>query len=214
MKIDKQSATDHLDNLLELQAGLDYQSTNADRNEVLVGLLAALRRLAPAGSEYEKALGRASQIEEGFESHQIEILAGAARALRSDYANDRLQTFRELFNADLFSDFLEMATYLLQDEKLTQPAAVLAGGVLEEHIRKLCDKHEVATSIDRKPKKADTMNADLRKAGVYGANDQKQVTAWCGIRNSAAHAKYDEFDEHQVRSMIEGIRSFISRYPA
>lgn len=34
------------------------------------------------------------------------------------------------------------------------------------------------------------------------------------IRNAAAHGKFGEYDENQVRQMITGIRDFISKYPA
>lgn len=227
MPIDKDDAVKHLDSVLQLYACVsdydpeEYESlpSDADRHEALVGLFAALRRLAPPGSEYDKAVERAARLDEGYEHKQLSILTGAARSLRSDYANERLQTFRELLNADLFSDFLAMAEYLLHDENLKQPAAVVAGGVLEEHIRRLCDKNGIATTYTDakgkvKPKSVETMSADLRKKRIYGTNEQKQVTAWYGIRNSAAHAKYDEFGEDQVRSMIEGLRGFISKYPA
>jgi hypothetical protein len=109
-----------------------------------------------------------------------------------------------------------MAAYLVADENLIQPAAVIAGGVLEEHVRKLCDDLKISTfdASTGRPKKLDAMNADLAKTGLYGKNEQKQITAWCGIRNSAAHAKYDEFDEQHVRAMIDGLRAFISRFPA
>jgi hypothetical protein len=138
-------------------------------------------------------------------------LAGVLKALREDYARGRIQTFRERVHSDLFSDFLEMAEYLLEDEKLKDPAAVLAGSVLEEHLRKLCAKHSV--SLPTKPK-LDTMNGDLKKQGVYGGIDQKQVTYWAGIRNSAAHGQYTDYTAVQVREMVQGIRNFISRYPA
>jgi hypothetical protein len=133
------------------------------------------------------------------------------KALRADYAAGRLKTFQERVHSDLFSDFPEMAEYLLEDEGLKAPAAVLAGGVLEEHLRKPCAKHSVP--LPAKPK-LDTMNADLKKQGVYGGNEQKQVTAWAGIRNSAAHSKPADYTAEQVRLMVQGIRHIISTYPA
>src|SRR3954471_17296758 len=97
-------------------------------------------------------------------------LRGILSALRADYDAGRLQSFEELIHADLFSDFLEMAEYFL-DEGYKDPAAVIAGSVLEEHLRKLCGKHGII--IPPKPK-LDTMNADLAKAAAYNKNDQKQ----------------------------------------
>ena len=73
-------------------------------------------------------------------------------------------------------------------------AAVMIGSVLEEHLRQLCHSHKVdiftLKGMDEMPKKADVLNADLKKSGAYGPLDQKQVTAWLGLRNSAAHGKY------------------------
>jgi hypothetical protein len=137
-------------------------------------------------------------------------LSGILSALRADYEAGRLRSFEELIHADLFSDFLEMAEYLL-DEGYKDPAAVIAGGVLEEHLRKLCGKHGV--TIPAKPK-LDTMNADLARAGAYNKNDQKQVTAWAARRNDAAHGNYSNYGHAEVKLMVAGIRDFISRNPA
>ena len=68
------------------------------------------------------------------------MLTGIAAALREDLSLGRLASLSGLISADLFADFLEMAEHLL-GEGYKDPAAVLAGGVLEEHIRKLSEKH-------------------------------------------------------------------------
>jgi hypothetical protein len=179
---------------------------------------AALKRLAPPGSAYldrmEKALGIVVVGAPGSRGAKyqdiVTSLHGTLRALKTDYAADRLQSFQELIHADLFSDFLEMAEHFLESD-YKDPAAVIAGGVLEEHLRKLCGKHGVALAA--KPK-LDTMNADLARVNAYGKNEQKQVTAWAGLRNDAAHGKYEKYTESEVGLFVAGIRSFISRNPA
>jgi hypothetical protein len=181
--------------------------------ELITLMKGVIDRLAPNGEKYVSTI-----LKSDSDYSLINGLLGALRALRADYVQDRLKTFQELVRSDIFSDFLSMAEYLLNDEKLKDPAAVMAGGVLEEHIRQLCNKHGITTTFtdakgDVRPKKLDVMNADLAKAGAYGANDQKQVTAWAGIRNSAAHAKPHEYTHEQVVSMVQGIRSFLSRNP-
>ena len=50
--------------------------------------------------------------------------------------------FKELVHSDLFADMLEAAEYLL-GEGYKDPAAVMAGGVLEQRLRELCRKHGV-----------------------------------------------------------------------
>ncbi len=148
----------------------------------------------------------------------VRRMAGMLTALRADYAADRLYTISELAHAELFDDLLEMATHLLE-QNYKDAAAVTAGAVLEEHLRKLCARHSIATTfVDKagkaQPKKLDVMNADLAKAGVYNTIEQKDITTQAGIRNAAAHGQYHEYDVGQVQRMIVAIRSFIARHPA
>lgn len=122
--------------------------------------------------------------------------------------------FKELVHSDLFADMLEAAEYLL-GETYKDPAAVIAGGVLEQHLRELCRKHGVDTTFPNgKPKMLDAMNADLAKANAYGKIEQKEAMAWAGLRNAAAHGEYEKYDDRQVGQMITGIREFIIRNPA
>ena len=107
-----------------------------------------------------------------------------------------------------------MAEYLLS-EGYKDASAVIIGSVLEEHLRQLCQANsidiEVLSGRKKIPKKADVMNADLAKAGVYGKLEQKNVTAWLDLRNNAAHGKYSLYNADQVRTMYEGVLEFASR---
>jgi hypothetical protein len=145
-------------------------------------------------------------------------VGGALKALRNDIKSGYLVSVQELIHADIFSDFLEMAAHLLS-EGYKDPAAVLIGGVLEEHLRKLCSKNNIATEFtspsgDLHPKKADRMNADLAKAGVYSKLDQKGMTAWLDLRNKAAHGRYSEYSKEQVELLLHSVRDFLVRHPA
>jgi hypothetical protein len=123
-----------------------------------------------------------------------------------------------MVHADLFADFLEMADHLLE-QGYKVAAAVTAGAVLEEHLRKLCGLHSVAATFadasgKTRPKKLDTMNADLAKVAAYGKIEQQSVTAWAAVRNAAAHGDNTSYDDKQVQHMIDGCRDFITRHPA
>lgn len=187
--------------------------SHIEKVEIKTLLAATIDRLAPSGTPYRN------------EAHDILILQrdvvvainhliGILVALRADYEAGYLESIHELIHADIFTDFLEMADYLLE-EGYKDPAAVLAGGVLEEHLRKLCQKNNIPTQKDEsRPKKADKLNAELADAEVYSKLDQKSVTSWLDLRNKAAHGKYDEYLKEQVALMVNGIRDFISRNPA
>ena len=183
---------------------------------LLTLLRAAINRLSPPNASYTRQADNAEITSNP--NHAARLLAGILQAIRADYAADRIKTFAELVHSDLFADMLEAADYLL-GETYKDPAAVMAGGMLEQHLRELCRKHGIDTTFttpggDTKPKMIDTMNADLAKASAYGKIEQKQVTAWAGIRNAAAHGEHTKYDDNQVRQMITSIRDFISKYPA
>ena len=95
-------------------------------------------------------------------------------------------TARGLVSAEIFGDFMEMAQYLLS-ERYKDAAAVVAGSALEEHLRQLARKHQVAIEYTDPrgksvPKKAEVLNADLVKAGAHNVLQQKGVTAWLDLR--------------------------------
>jgi len=128
------------------------------------------------------------------------------------------QTTRGIVSAEIFSDFLEMADHLLS-EKYKDPAAVIIGSALEEHLRQLATKGRIDTTFtnnkgDVIAKKADVLNADLCAANLYSKLDQKSITAWLDLRNKAAHGRYGEYDASQVALLLESVRQFISRVPA
>jgi len=113
---------------------------------------------------------------------------------------------KALIQADVFADFLEQATHLLEN-KYHGPAAVIAGVVLEDGLRKLCDQNGI--TLPSKPK-IDSMNAELAKKGIYNKKKQKQITTLADIRNNAAHGKWDQFNEDDVRRMIEEVGTLMA----
>ena len=186
---------------------LSYMS-DSEQTEIITSLVAAIERLAPTGTYYDASLHAAIK-EYGFNNNEaIPILVGIAEALKTAYASGYLQEIEELIHADLFSDFLDMGEYLLA-ERYKDPAAVIIGGVLEEHLRKLCLKNSINITKNSHFKKADTMNADLANANVYNLLDQKNITAWLHLRNKAAHGKYTDYTDDQVKLALQGIRGQI-----
>jgi len=223
MPIDAAAIIAEIDALLEYRAQLRAKSAYNDMSDLkdvvlseLVALLSdAIRRFAPPGSSYAKGL---QQLADGYGfgvlHQQQQNLTGLLQGLRRAYAANYLGSVEELVHADVFGDFLEMADYLL-DGGYKDAAAVIAGGVLEEGIRKLCAKVGIpVTAPDGRPRKANVMNDELAKAPAYGKLEQKSVTAWLDLRNKAAHGQYTEYDRNQVSAYISGIRDFLIRHPA
>ena len=136
------------------------------------------------------------------------------KAARDDIHGGWLSTVGDLVSASIFTDMLEMADHLWENS-YKNAAAVSAGIVLETHLRRLCEKHEVELTVQRGdklvPKKADVMNSDLVKKRVFNNLDQKNVTSWLGLRNEAAHGNDGAYELSQVRIMIDGVSNFIAR---
>ena len=149
-------------------------------------------------------------------AYRVERLIGVVRALAVDVEGGFLRRNSTLIRGEVFSDFLEMAAHLV-DSNYKDAAAVIAGSALEAHIKQLCQNREISLERERNGQtrsiNADTLNAELAKLGAYTNLDQKNVTAWLGLRNDAAHGNYDEYSKQQVMLMIDSIRDFIARNP-
>jgi hypothetical protein len=158
----------------------------------------------------------ARQTSEPYKSN-AEAGRGIILAARNEVAGGWATTTRGIVAAEIFADFLEMAEHLLEfNDK--DPAAVMIGSTLEAHLRGLAMQCGVElTFVNGKGetvhKKADTLNADLVKAGAYGIPDQKSVTAWLDLRNRAAHGEYHMYKKENVDLMLQGVRNFFSQHP-
>lgn len=106
-----------------------------------------------------------------------------------------------------------MSEHLL-NENYKDPAAVMIGSILEEHLRQLSTSNgNPILDAKNRPKKANLLNAEIVKLGVYNKLDEKNVTAWLDLRNKAAHGKYSEYKKEQVELMLNSVTDFITRNP-
>ncbi len=140
---------------------------------------------------------------------------GIIKAAKSEIESGWFASLKGIASAEVFSNFIEMAEYLLA-EGYKDPSAVMVGSVLEQHLRELSTKNEIETTNSNKHGKvlylkADFLNAELAKKGVYGKLDHKNVTAWLDLRNKAAHGNYDQYNETQVKTMCLGVSEFVAR---
>lgn len=219
---------------------LDAIITRADQLIAIGQQVIATRKRSEYGGEYvdgalmkgfrvaglsfiDRVYGREHPHFAEFQSStDNEYLSNAAnglaivRIIRDEIAGGWLFTVRGLVAAEVFADFLEMAEHLLESG-YKDPAAVMGGSVLEEHIRQLCNKHAIAIDEEKNgkqiPKKADRLNAELASATAYSKLDQKQITAWLDLRNNAAHGNYNTYTNEQVSQLLAGITNFMVRVP-
>ncbi|QEM02674.1 hypothetical protein DIU31_003750 [Mucilaginibacter rubeus] len=206
---------------IKSKAQYDDLSGGVDMEELIsliVKIKATVNRIVGQTSEYyieaSKIISR-TNINDG---PKLRMLIGIINALRDDINNGYLKTLNEIIQSEVFSNYLEMADYLL-NEGYKDAAAVITGSTLEIHLKQLCTLAGIPIDIANPkgkivPKKADVINAELTKSGKYNLAYQKQVTAWLDTRNSAAHGQYEDYGIGEIKLMIAGVRQFLLSYPA
>ncbi len=195
-----------------------HDKSNAAVSEEAVGLHACIGRYSSHGSSYTTeantyvAMSRNASVG----GYGVDRLKGLLRSLRRDIEAGHLRNVESLVSAGIFTDLLGQAEHLVEGS-YRRAAAVLAGGTLEEHLRKLAAANGVPLQdAQGKPKKASALNAELYKANVLGKAEQAQVDAWQKIRNDAAHGTPDFETVHtdaDIARMISGIRDFVVKHP-
>lgn len=132
----------------------------------------------------------------------------------SQLKQGRLKTLVKSVQAETVGELLEQAAFLLNEDKRVA-ATVIAGGALETHLRHLCAQHGLAWKGDGSISKYDGAIAQERNQTgreIYSATDTKNVGAWGGLRNEAAHNPTTfQHSAEEVRILIESIRQFIAR---
>jgi hypothetical protein len=220
MALDKAVVLGQIDAALAKHTQLRSQSQYSDCSDqplsagkaVEISLASAIHRLAPPSSIFRSRLEELL-AERGNPFSKLEPLVGLLTTLREEYDAGYFGSLTELVHAETFASFMDMAEHLL-DQGYKDPAAVIAGSVLEQHLRELAVKNGLQVEAGGKPRKADAINADLAAADVFSKLDQKNVTAWLGLRNEAAHGNYSKYSDQQVSLMIQSISDFMSRHPA
>jgi len=157
------------------------------------------------GERYKLFNNTASQLQ--YYDLALKAL-GILKAAKDDYENSYLFDTRTLIEGEVFDEFLEQAEELFK-KNYYQAAAVIAGCVLEDGLRKLGQRKIPSFPTD---KTIDPMNVELAKAGIHTKLVQKKITHLADLRNKAAHGKWTEFTEKDVEDMIRDVRRFMEDY--
>ena len=206
---------------LAADASVSERSLGPERIQELLSITARggqlIDRLYGSDSHYFHLLKATTQVERFNYIHvynhaHVSDLVGIFKAVEHDIKSGMLTNFRSLIQAEIFSDFLDMAEHLHR-EGYKDAAAVLLGAVLEDSLRKVADANGVSPLNSKgKPLTLDPLNAALAKQGVYNALVQKQITSWANLRNDAAHGHFERYDPAQVQQMLLFVQKFCADY--
>lgn len=198
----------------------DLSGTGVPREEVealRIRVRAAVDRVVPPGTTYAREAEIAAERGEKRGAWAGGILKALYMplldALRVDIEKGYVRRLEEAAREAVYDDFLEMATDILGIHPA--PAAVVAGSVLEEHLRRLADANGITLVNSRgKPRKFEELGHDLVKDGTISESQRKVLAAWYGQRTEAAHGRWENVIADDVPRMIDGIRDFMVRYPS
>ena len=130
------------------------------------------------------------------------------KAAKEDIEGGYLKKLEDLVTADIFTDFLEMAEYLLE-QGYKDPAASLIGAVLEDGLRKIAKKNDITL---KSKENISSLNRKIADAKIYNRLVQKQVEVWNEIRDNADHGKFSEYNADSVQEMYSDVRHFLGEY--
>lgn len=174
-----------------------------------------LTALVPANGVHRESVLHFPKLKPGVD--QLGWGIAVLKAIKDDLTNGFLDALPEAIEAEISADYLGQAERLLSASGTGRydhvPAAVLAGAVLEKHLRSLCaatDPAVPATGPKGEPKTLGPLIEDLKKVGVLNEMRAKQLRYWAGIRNHAAHGEFDQFARADVEEMLRGISNFIA----
>lgn len=134
-------------------------------------------------------------------SHYLSVL----RALSEELQIGFLYGVEILVAKDMLETIIEETKALLQ-AKYKDAAAIYCRVILETSVKKLCDNNKISY---RKKEKLSSISNKLKKKGLLNLPEWRQIQAWTDIGNSAAHGKFSDYAEDDVKNMLNGIENFI-----
>ncbi|XBT41643.1 hypothetical protein ABNP32_13425 [Pseudomonas viridiflava] len=170
----------------------------------------AIQQVAPQGGFYMSELKRIVEHEElkgGFPKSSLEKLLGLLQSVQLEAQAGLLVKLEDQVVASAFDDFLDHATQYHKAGKLNE-AAVLASAVLEDTIKRIARKCEVAVSgVSLEP-----LIDELTKCNVFTQVKAKRLKSYAAIRNHALHAEWDKLDIRDVGAQLSGLRELLDEH--
>jgi hypothetical protein len=138
-----------------------------------------------------------------------EMLLGRLQSLHEAICDDLLTAVDDLITADAFGSLLEQSQEL-SGKGYSLAAGVLGRAVLEEHLRKLCDRNSCLPS--GRPTIND-LNQALYKAGALDKLAMQGVTAMATAGNHCSHNNLPALSESDVNKFLRDVSDFLIRNP-
>lgn len=132
---------------------------------------------------------------------------GILKALRTSIEEGYFE-MALLHSKEFLRGFLaEAESQLSQGRK--DAAAVIAGAVLADALRKLCRRYRLPVEEGQT---IGALSEKLAKRAVYLEPVQKKILSWTLLREEALSGRCIAYDDEDVKDMIDGLRYFVDNY--
>jgi uncharacterized protein YutE (UPF0331/DUF86 family) len=170
----------------------------------------AIHQVAPPGSFYRSELQRIVELEDlkgGFPVSSVQKLLGLLQSVQLEAQAGLLVKLEDQVVASALDDFLDHATQYHKAGKVNE-AAVLASAVLEDTIKRIARKAEIAVGgVSLEP-----LIDELTKHGVFTQVKAKRLKSYAAVRNHALHAEWEKLDIRDVGAQLSGLRELLDEH--
>ncbi|UCV27295.1 hypothetical protein [Ferribacterium limneticum] len=170
----------------------------------------SIQQVAPTDSFYRAELDRLvsnENLKGGFPRATMEKMLGLLQSVQLEAQAGLLIKLEDQVVATAFDDFLDHAALYHKSGK-TKEAAVLASAVLEDTVKRIAVKSNIAPSgLSLEP-----LIDELAKQSVFTAVKAKRLKSFSAVRNHALHAEWDKLDIKDVGAQISGLRELLDEH--
>ena len=139
---------------------------------------------------------------------KVERGRGVLLGLFDDVNAGNLTSYRALVQADVLTDFLDMASHLLE-HNYKDAAASITGAVLENGFRDLLINRGEEL---RQRGNLQSLSQITFQKNITSSLEHKTVQTWIAIRDHADHGEFEKYDAGDVKRMIEGVTDFLAKH--
>lgn len=191
-----------------------YGSVTVDvqsRPACLSWMLSAVNLLEvamPSDSRFRREAQRLlPQADATILSERLASILGIVTSAATEWRNGLIDTLEYHFVGLAFGDFLRHAA-VDNDQGRKMEAAVLASAVLEDTVKRLCRKHNIASDDQT----LDSLISALKTSQIIEKVKAERLRSYAALRNQAFHAQWNAFDQRDLRQMIEGLEELLEAH--
>lgn len=140
-------------------------------------------------------------------ANQVQRITALLESAVRDLDKGLIGTVENQAAASFFGDLIDHANVYLTHKQI-QVAGVVAGVAFEDSMRRL----RAIREIEPDSISMENLISELERRAVFTRNDCRLARAAAALRTSATHARWDEFNKHNVEQCIRFTQQIIDSW--